>query len=394
MRLACAAIAFILPGAVADGGGIRAHASPRIEFAVTARGGSYDNALIADAALRYVGQWGGNACADARRSGETGSTTAYPTYPSGSSPASPPQRGAHINPADGGDGQCRSFVNCVVWMASGHTQWLGLYPSDYFRAFTHPAGGGQPGAEITAVSDLASGDIVQQGKTANAPNLHTYVIVKRVGGRDFVVVDSNHAFDEYVQEHQVTITLNASVRAFRMGTASSSATILVRATLSTDVRRGLHVFHGQVLVPTVVPSAWGQTQASFTRGGEMCGARPVTRKPTRRHYLLAFIARGTTRDCPYPLGGLLSATFERKRPCPAWMKCNAFRIAGQSYDLDVGGNGSKAIAWRQCGSDYYLFDGSAATLSTLKLFLARLKPLPGHTCHHFTRADTGSPAVR
>jgi hypothetical protein len=179
--------------------------------------GSYDNALIATTALKYVGQWGGDACADARRSGETASTSMYPSYPSGYSSAKPPTGKATIKPASGGDGQCRSFVNCVVWLASGKTQWIGLNPADYFYAFTHPSGGGPAGVEITNVADLKEGDIVQQGQTANAANLHTFIIVKPLGGSSFDVVGSNDALTEFVQKRHTTVALSSTVRAFRMG---------------------------------------------------------------------------------------------------------------------------------------------------------------------------------
>src|SRR5690349_8794383 len=88
---------------------------------------SYANSAIADKALSYVGQWGGNACRDAHRSGLTGSTTTYPVK------ASKVNANGTIDPNYGGDGQCRAFVNCIVWMVSNHTQWLG---GTYFGAFT------------------------------------------------------------------------------------------------------------------------------------------------------------------------------------------------------------------------------------------------------------------
>lgn len=181
-------------------------------------GGSYNGAAIAETALRYVGGWGGYACGDTFRSGETGKSGLEPMFPDGASPTNPPKAGARINPAGGGDGQCRAFVNCIVWMASGHTQWLGLAPTDYFYAFTHPSGGGVPGVEVPSVGQLTEGDIVQQGQTANARKLHTYIIVKRIGASSFEVVDSNHGFDEYVREHPITLALSSTVRAFRMGT--------------------------------------------------------------------------------------------------------------------------------------------------------------------------------
>ena len=63
--------------------------------------GLYDNAAIADKALSYVGRWGGEACRDAGKldNGNTGTTV-----------------GGY------GGGQCRTFVNCILWMVSSQTQ--------------------------------------------------------------------------------------------------------------------------------------------------------------------------------------------------------------------------------------------------------------------------------
>ena len=182
-----------------------AQASTQMNAAGTA---AYTNAAIADTALRYVGRWGGRACADAHRSGFTGSTASYPHYPFGYSASSPPKPGAKINPNQGGDGQCRSFVNCVVWMASGHSEWLGGEPDGtYFGAFLKAGG-----TEINNVNDLAKGDIVQIGN-----GTHTFIIVSHVSGSTFDVVDSNESYDEFVTEHSKAVTLSATERAFRMG---------------------------------------------------------------------------------------------------------------------------------------------------------------------------------
>jgi len=168
---------------------------------------SYPNATIADKALTYVGQWGGNACRDAHRSGLTGSTTVYPVR------ASKVKPNGTIDPNYGGDGQCRAFVNCIVWMASNRTQWLGGKPDGtYFGAFL--AAGGQ---EIKSVADLAKGDIVQSGN-----GVHTWIVVRRISGNIFNVVDSNHDYKETVLNYNRAITLTPSIRAFRMGTIKPS----------------------------------------------------------------------------------------------------------------------------------------------------------------------------
>jgi hypothetical protein len=114
-------------------------------------------------------------------------------------------------------------VNCIVWIASGHTQWLGFDPSDYFYAFTHPQGGGPPGVEITSVSQLTEGDIVQIGN-----GTHTFIIVAPAPAatdtpttKMFTVVDSNYDLDEYVHEHTIAVTLSSTERAFHMGSATA-----------------------------------------------------------------------------------------------------------------------------------------------------------------------------
>ena len=126
--------------------------------------GSYDNGAIADKALAYWGGsngtvWGGKACQEAAK--------AEP-YP----------------------GQCRGFVNCIVWMVSGKTQNLG--GSDYFQPFL--AAGG---VEIKDVNALVKGDIVQNGQ-----GVHTFIIVSKTGPGQFKVVDSNHNNDERVWYYQ------------------------------------------------------------------------------------------------------------------------------------------------------------------------------------------------
>jgi hypothetical protein len=136
--------------------------------------GEYTNNKIADTALGYVGQWGGNACVDAQKPGDYG-------------------------------GQCRSFVNCIVWMASNHSQNLG--GSDYFQPFKR-----EGGHRITSASDLRKGDIVQEGEGA-----HTYIIIKHVSGHTFKVVDSNHAYNERVMTYNRPVVLSSYTRAYRMG---------------------------------------------------------------------------------------------------------------------------------------------------------------------------------
>lgn len=135
--------------------------------------GEYANGAIADKALQYVGRWGGQACIDSRKPGDSG-------------------------------GQCRAFVNCIVWMVSGGTQNLG---GSYFNAFVRAGG-----EEIRSLDALQKGDIVQIGH-----GVHTFIIVSRVDGNVFTVVDSNHRRNERVSTYNRTVALTSGIRAFRMG---------------------------------------------------------------------------------------------------------------------------------------------------------------------------------
>lgn len=175
--------------------------------------GSYNNGDIATMALRYApggdrathygNNWGGNACHDAGKLDSNGTTV-----------------GGY------GAGQCRTFVNCVVYLASGGTQ----YPvggTNYFTSFLNA--GAQ---EITNASDLVRGDIVQIGQ-----GTHTTIIVDHVSGSTFDVVDSNYYYQtqpEMVTTHQYTISLSSNERAFRMGTVGGSSSTYVNQRLMGD----------------------------------------------------------------------------------------------------------------------------------------------------------------
>lgn len=134
----------------------------------------YSNASVADTALKYVGRWGGQACIDSHKPGDYG-------------------------------GQCRSFVNCIVWMASAGTQNLG--GRDYFQPFIKAGG-----KEINTIGELQRGDIVQEGQGS-----HTYIIAKRLDGNNFTVVDSNKRWNERVSTYDREVKLSYNKRAFRMG---------------------------------------------------------------------------------------------------------------------------------------------------------------------------------
>ena len=151
--------------------------------------GSYDNATIANKALSYVGQWGGEAC---RAAGKLDSNN----------------NGATVGGY--GAGQCKTFVNCIVFLASGGSQ----YPvgGDYFQSFLNAGA-----TEIMDINSLSKGDIVQVGQ-----GTHTFIIVGKVSNNTFNVVDSNRSWDEKVQNYDRTFSLDSNTRAFRMGTVNTS----------------------------------------------------------------------------------------------------------------------------------------------------------------------------
>lgn len=142
----------------------------------------YTSGSIADVALTFVGKNGGEACAKAH-TGDSG-------------------------------GECRAFVNCVVWLASNGTQNLGKYSTSYFKALE------EFGDPVTGIDSLQKGDIVQIGS-----GVHTFIIISHLSGNTFHVVDSNSLPDDepqMVREYdRENVTLGGSTRAFRMHGASA-----------------------------------------------------------------------------------------------------------------------------------------------------------------------------
>lgn len=141
--------------------------------------GSFRNESVADIALRYNGQWGGNACRDAGKSRT---------------------------------GQCKQFVNCVVVLAGG--AYAGDGKPDYAESFIR-AGGKEIG-----INSTRKGDIIQWGSESNSP--HTAIVVAHLGGNSFDVVDSNWNSDEIVRRHTITNIYDrkSAPRFIRMGTVS------------------------------------------------------------------------------------------------------------------------------------------------------------------------------
>ncbi len=143
--------------------------------------GTYDNANIATTALSYVGKNGTTACADANKTG--------------------------------GD-QCKQFVNCIVWMASGHSQWPVDPGGDYQKSYADVGG-----VEVAA-ADAKEGDIIQMGQWDTSSPLHTAIVVSNEGAGKFTVVDANYNYDGMVNERSHW-TPFAGARFWRLGTVVS-----------------------------------------------------------------------------------------------------------------------------------------------------------------------------
>jgi hypothetical protein len=117
---------------------------------------------VADLALGYQGRWGGYACIDAGMGS-----------------------GGYVGGYSGG--QCRQFVNCLVWRASGHR----LNPTSADYSFT--------GAYQVTFGAARRGDIIQRGIGG-----HTAIVLQNYGNGTYQVVDSNYSWNEIVQVHNYT----------------------------------------------------------------------------------------------------------------------------------------------------------------------------------------------
>ncbi len=117
-------------------------------------------------------------------------------------------------------GQCWTFARDMIYQASNHTQDITAAAGggDYF-AHLQNAGG----AQITDITKLSKGDIVQIGEYDSDPNLHTFIIVGLVSGNNFTVVDANHDYKGTVLKYQRTVSLGSNERAYRFGTVNGSS---------------------------------------------------------------------------------------------------------------------------------------------------------------------------
>ncbi|MFN8017317.1 MAG: hypothetical protein U0P45_04245 [Acidimicrobiales bacterium] len=132
---------------------------------------------IADLGLTYVGGSGKQACIDSGQS-SNGIVGGY------------------------SGGQCRQFVNCLLYRASWH-RYTGA-ASDY--SF--------PGATKVSATTATRGDIIQYGIGG-----HTAVILRNDGAGKFLVVDSNYSNNEKVQVHSWTPPTTAKI--WRYSSAAS-----------------------------------------------------------------------------------------------------------------------------------------------------------------------------
>ena len=116
----------------------------------------------ADLALLYDGQWGGKACEGAHL-GTNGYVAGY------------------------SGGQCRQFVNCLIYRAS----WHRYNPTSPDYSFT--------GAAQISGSSATRGDLIQVGN-----GIHTAIVLQNLGSGKYVVVDSNYGYNEIVHVHNWT----------------------------------------------------------------------------------------------------------------------------------------------------------------------------------------------
>jgi hypothetical protein len=112
-------------------------------------------------------------------------------------------------------GQCWTFVRDMIYQASDGTQDISAVAGggDYFAHLVNAGG-----TQITSLDDLSKGDVVQKGEYGD----HTYIIVGRVSGSTFDVVDANHALNEVVMHYHRKVVLDSNDRAYRFGYVGGS----------------------------------------------------------------------------------------------------------------------------------------------------------------------------
>jgi hypothetical protein len=112
-------------------------------------------------------------------------------------------------------GDCWAFTQSMIQAAGGPNISAQAGGNDYFAHLRNA--GGQPIGQ----SQLSRGDVVQQGRYGG----HTFIIVGRVSGTTFTVVDSNHDWHGTVMTYPRTVALGADLQAFRFGTTQQPGPI-------------------------------------------------------------------------------------------------------------------------------------------------------------------------
>lgn len=108
-------------------------------------------------------------------------------------------------------GECWTFVQNMILQAGGRNISTSTSNPNYF---THlQAAGGVP---VATAGALTKGDVVQIGQ-----GVHTFIIVGRISGNRFDVVDSNHDLKGTVMRYARNVVLDANTKAFRFGTVGS-----------------------------------------------------------------------------------------------------------------------------------------------------------------------------
>lgn len=121
---------------------------------------------LADIALKYTGEWGGNACADSGL---------------------------------GGSGQCKMVVNCLIVIAGGRSAADG--DNDYAGSYLRVGG-----VEVKE-SEAVRGTIIQWGGGYTGRK-HTAIVLANKGKGNFKVVDSNWVSYEQVGVHTMNVHMD------------------------------------------------------------------------------------------------------------------------------------------------------------------------------------------
>jgi hypothetical protein len=121
-----------------------------------------------------------------------------------------------------------------------------------------------------------------------------------------------------------------------------------------------------VLIPTVVPAAFGSTTSNpfYLRAG--------------RGYALGFFVPGTESN-PHPTGGTMAGEVMRTpRRCTASPRlgesCHIFHARGTTVALYTG-SGGYFYDWHECGMDFTANDNAGAPRPEMKAMIDKLRPL-------------------